>query len=137
MPIKQAVIAASALSLLYPQDEEIAGYSQQQFLTDLVGEARTDIARCLEAGAHTTHSTEVDYTELLPSLFQLNVGSFFRDRVLEAAEFIDPRQLGTCDDCGFSPFGDDTSTARKVAFDKICARVEGTRMPATELGLDA
>lgn len=60
-----------------------------------------------------------------------------RDRVLEAAEFIDPQQLGTCDDCGFSPFGDDTSTARKIAFDKIRARVEGTRMAAAALGLDA
>ena len=25
-------------------------------------------------------------------------------------------RLGTCDDCGFSPFGDDTSTSRDTAF---------------------
>ena len=30
-----------------------------------------------------------------------------RDRILEAARFIDPSHLGTTDDCGFSPFGDD------------------------------
>ena len=35
-----------------------------------------------------------------------------RDRVLEAADFVPLVQLGTTDDCGFSPFGDDLSTAR-------------------------
>ncbi|MBL7965177.1 MAG: hypothetical protein JNM31_15185 [Flavobacteriales bacterium] len=51
-----------------------------------------------------------------------------RDRVLEAAEFIPLAQLGTTDDCGFSPFCDDRSTTREVAFSKIKARVEGTRL---------
>lgn len=58
-----------------------------------------------------------------------------RDRVLEAAKYIDPGQLGTCDDCGFAPFGDDTSTTRETAFAKIRARVTGTRLAASELGL--
>ncbi len=58
-----------------------------------------------------------------------------KERVLEAAEFISADQLGTCDDCGFSPFGDDVSTARETAFAKIQARVEGTRMAEQELGL--
>nr|WP_241842813.1 cobalamin-independent methionine synthase II family protein [Streptomyces sp. TSRI0107] len=58
-----------------------------------------------------------------------------RDRVLEAAEFIPPGQLGTCDDCGFAPFADDTSTSRETAFAKIRARVEGTRLAAELLGL--
>ena len=57
-----------------------------------------------------------------------------RDRVLEAAEHIEPGRLGTCDDCGFAPFGDDTSTARETAFAKIRARVEGTGMAAARLG---
>ena len=51
-----------------------------------------------------------------------------RDRVLEAAEFIPADQLGTCDDCGFAPFGDDTSTSREIAFAKITARVAGTAL---------
>jgi 5-methyltetrahydropteroyltriglutamate--homocysteine methyltransferase len=51
-----------------------------------------------------------------------------RDRVLEAAEYIPVEQLGTTDDCGFSPFCDDTSTTRDKAFAKIRARVEGTRL---------
>src|SRR5204863_6902223 len=50
-----------------------------------------------------------------------------RERVLRAAEYVSPDQLGTCDDCGFSPFGDDTSTSRDIAFAKIAARVEGDR----------
>ncbi len=51
-----------------------------------------------------------------------------RDRIVEAAEFIPYDQLGTTDDCGFSPFGDDVSTTRETAFAKIRARIEGTRM---------
>jgi 5-methyltetrahydropteroyltriglutamate--homocysteine methyltransferase len=51
-----------------------------------------------------------------------------RDRVLEAAEYIPLEQLGTTDDCGFSPFCDDQSTTREKAFAKIRARVEGTAL---------
>ena len=58
-----------------------------------------------------------------------------RDRVLEAARFIDPGHLGTTDDCGFSPFGDDTSTSRDTAFAKIQARITGTAMASSELGV--
>ncbi len=55
-------------------------------------------------------------------------------RVLEAAEHIPVEQLGTTDDCGFSPFCDDTSTSREVAFAKIRARVLGTAQAARVLG---
>jgi 5-methyltetrahydropteroyltriglutamate--homocysteine methyltransferase len=58
-----------------------------------------------------------------------------RDRVLAAAKIIPVEQLGTTDDCGFSPFGDDVSTSREIAFAKIAARVEGTRLAAEALGL--
>jgi 5-methyltetrahydropteroyltriglutamate--homocysteine methyltransferase len=58
-----------------------------------------------------------------------------RDRVLEAAAYLPIEQLGTTDDCGFSPFADDTSTARDIAFKKIQARVEGTQIAAKEIGL--
>ena len=230
-PVKQAVIAASAISLIYPQDG-IEGYSRDQFLADLVAEAEADIRGSLDAGAHkvqieftegrlsvkldpskgllrsfvdvnnrvlegfsdeerarigvhtcpggdqdSTHSADVDYAELLPDLFRLNVGNVYvqlasepdrprvlqiikesirpgqrvfvgvidpidpcietpeevRDRVLEAAEFLSPEQLG--DDCGFSPFGDDTSTSRDTAFEKIRTRVEGTQMASEKLAL--
>lgn len=56
-----------------------------------------------------------------------------RDRVLQAAECIPFDQLGTTDDCGFSPFEDDTSTGRHTAFGKIRARVLGTRLAAQSL----
>lgn len=58
-----------------------------------------------------------------------------RDRVLQAAEYIPLDRLGTTDDCGFSPFGDDRSTARRTAFSKIEARVAGTEMAADALGV--
>lgn len=56
-----------------------------------------------------------------------------RDRVLEAAEYIPVEQLGTTDDCGFSPFSDDSSTTRETAFAKIAARVAGTRLASQAL----
>jgi 5-methyltetrahydropteroyltriglutamate--homocysteine methyltransferase len=58
-----------------------------------------------------------------------------KERVLEAAAVLPVEQMGTTDDCGFSPFADDVSTARDVAFAKIRARVEGTQMAARELGV--
>jgi 5-methyltetrahydropteroyltriglutamate--homocysteine methyltransferase len=233
LPVKQAVISASAISLLYPQDG-LEGYDRETFVADLVNEAEADIRRCLDAGAHkvqidftegrlsvkldpskgllgsfidlnnrvldrfspdersrlgvhtcpggdqdSTHSADVQYVEFLPSLLRLNVGNIYvqmasetdrsrplgvirdhrrgdqrifvgvidpidprvetpeevRDRVLEAAEYIPHDQLGTCDDCGFSPFGDDTSTARETAFAKIRARVAGTELASRELGI--
>ena len=57
-----------------------------------------------------------------------------RDRVLEAADYIPLARLGTTDDCGFSPFGDDTSTTRDTAFGKIRSRVLGTELAAKQLG---
>jgi 5-methyltetrahydropteroyltriglutamate--homocysteine methyltransferase len=57
-----------------------------------------------------------------------------RDRVLEAAKYIPIEQLGTTDDCGFSPFSDDTSTSRDTAFEKIRARVLGTALAAEIIG---
>ena len=54
-------------------------------------------------------------------------------RILEAAEFIPLANLGTTDDCGFSPFCDDESTSRDIAFAKIKARVDGTRLAEREL----
>lgn len=59
LPVKQAVISASALSLLYPQDG-IPGYPREQFLEDLVSDAERDIRGCLDAGAA---SVQVDFTE--------------------------------------------------------------------------
>jgi 5-methyltetrahydropteroyltriglutamate--homocysteine methyltransferase len=230
-PVKQAVISASALSLLYP-DDGIEGYPRSAFLADLVREAETDVRRCLQRGAATvqidftearlslkldpsgallkdfvdlnndvlerfdesdrrrigvhtcpggdldaTHSADVDYADLLPTLFELRAGAFYVqlasepdrrkvlelirecaeplqrifvgvidpldpeieapeqvcDRVLEAAEYIPLDRLGSTDDCGFSPFADDTSTARDVAFEKIRARVTGTDLAAKVL----
>jgi methionine synthase II (cobalamin-independent) len=133
---------------------------------------------CPGGDLDSTHSADVDYAELLPSLFQLKAGSFYialagekdpvhvlkiireymnpgqrvfvgvvapidphietpeevRDRVLQAAEYIPLAQLGTTDDCGFSPFSDDTSTTRETAFAKIRSRVLGTALASETLG---
>ena len=56
------------------------------------------------------------------------------ERILEAAEHLGAEGLGSTDDCGFSPFGDDVSTARETAFAKFRARVEGTKLAQTRLG---
>jgi 5-methyltetrahydropteroyltriglutamate--homocysteine methyltransferase len=140
---------------------------------------RLGVHTCPGGDLDSTHSAEIDYAELLPSLFELKVGSFYvalagekdrvrvlkiirehmkagqrvfvgvvapidprvetpeeiRDRALEAAEYIPPDQLGTTDDCGFSPFCDDTSTPRDTAFAKIRARVLGTALASEKLGI--
>ena len=139
---------------------------------------RIGVHTCPGSDRDSTHSGDVDYAELLPSLFELMVGNFYialagekdrvrvlkiirdcmkpdhrvfigvvapidprverpeeiRDRVLEAAEYIPVEQLGTCDDCGFSPFFDDTTTSRETAFEKIRARVAGTALASAILG---
>jgi 5-methyltetrahydropteroyltriglutamate--homocysteine methyltransferase len=232
VPVKQAVISPSALSLMYPA-EKIPDYSREQFIDDLLREHEIEIRRCLKKGAYrvqidftegrlavkidpsghllnsfidlnnlalsrfsveersrigvhtcpgndfdSTHSADVDYAELLPSLFELKAGNFYialagerdrrhalkvirkyrkrdqrvfvgvtapvdphietpeevRDRILEASEYIPIEQLGTTDDCGFSPFSDDTSTSRDTAFAKIQARVVGTRLAEKLIG---
>lgn len=56
-----------------------------------------------------------------------------RDRVLLAAEYLDPHRLGTTDDAGFAPFFDDDSVSRATAFAKLRARVEGTRLASALL----
>lgn len=233
LPLKQAVVSASALSLLYPA-AGLEGYSRDQYLDDLVTEHEGEIRRCLEKGAHvvqvdftearlslkldptrrllrsfvdlnnlvlerfspeqrqrigvhtcagadrsSSHSREVDYAELLPSLFELQATHFYiqlaserdrkriltmirqhakdhqrifvgvidpldprvespqevKERILEAAKYISPAQLGTTDDCGFAPFSDDTSRSRETAFEKIRARVAGSAAASQALGL--
>jgi 5-methyltetrahydropteroyltriglutamate--homocysteine methyltransferase len=131
VPLKQAVISPSALSLMYP-DQGIPGYPREKFIDDLLREHESEIRRCLQKGAHkvqidftegrlaikidpsgnllqsfidlnnlalarfsaeerkrigvptspgadcdATHSADVDYAELLPSLFELQVGNFY------------------------------------------------------------
>jgi methionine synthase II (cobalamin-independent) len=63
-------------------------------------------------------------------------------RLVRAADFIPAEQLGSTDDCGFSPFSIDEKPnhgspdyARDVAFQKITNRVEGTRRAAEKLGV--
>lgn len=231
LPVKQAVISASAMSLLYP-GEGIAGYSQEQFINDLLNQAEADIRKCLEGGAYnvqidftearlalkldpsrgllkqfidlnnqvldrftaqersrigihtcpggdhdSTHSADIPYSELLPLFFQLHAGNFYlefagekdketvlqsikenikpdqkvflgvidvlnprietpqevSDILVQASEYIPVSQLGSTDDCGFSPFADDTSTAREIAFAKIRSRIEGTKLAETKI----
>ena len=57
------------------------------------------------------------------------------DRIEEAARFIPLDRLGITDDCGFSPFGDDLSTARETAFAKIKARIDGIKLAEQRLGV--
>ncbi len=64
------------------------------------------------------------------------------DHLVAAANHIDKQQLGSTDDCGFSPFSIDEKPnhgspdfARDVAFQKIENRVKGTQMAAEKLGV--
>jgi methionine synthase II (cobalamin-independent) len=59
-PMKQAVIAPSMLALLYPLQEEVAGYARDDFEADLVNECEKDIRAAFAAGAVRV---SVDFTE--------------------------------------------------------------------------
>src|SRR5688572_11834064 len=58
VPLKQAVISPSALSMMY--SEEIPGYTRQQFIDDLLAEHEKEVRRCFAAGAH---AVQIDFTE--------------------------------------------------------------------------
>jgi methionine synthase II (cobalamin-independent) len=149
------------------------------------------IHTCPGGDCDTTHSADVDYADLLPSLFRMSAGYFLiqvasepdkarvykligehrredaggvpqvcfigvinpqdprvetpqevRSDLLLASKYIPKERLGSTDDCGFSPFSIDVKpkhgspdVARDIAFQKIAARVEGTRLASAELGL--
>src|SRR5678815_5024445 len=59
VPVKQAVISPSALSLMYPP-EEIPGYTRELFIDDLLREHETEVRACLRKGAHCV---QIDFTE--------------------------------------------------------------------------
>jgi methionine synthase II (cobalamin-independent) len=59
-PMKQAVIAPSMLALLYPLEDEVPGYSREEFESDLVGECEKDIRQAFAAGAARV---SIDFTE--------------------------------------------------------------------------
>ena len=59
-PVKQAVISPSMMSLLYPLEGELDGYSRGQFLADVIDECEKDIRQCFAAGAVRV---SVDFTE--------------------------------------------------------------------------
>ena len=58
--VKQAVIAASMMMLLYPLEGEVDGYTRDAFLDDVVDEVEKDIRQCFDAGAVRV---SVDFTE--------------------------------------------------------------------------
>jgi len=59
VPLKQAVVSASALSLLYPRGG-IRSYSREEYLDALIAEQEGEIRRCLKKGAHVV---QMDFTE--------------------------------------------------------------------------
>lgn len=107
-PVKQAVISASALSLLYPQSG-IEGYPREAFLSDLVSAAEKDIRECLDANAACV---QTDFTEgrlalkLDPSGGLLRSFVALNNRVLSRFSDAERQKIGvhTC------PGGDRDST---------------------------
>lgn len=59
LPLKQAVISPSAISLMYPA-EGLPNYSREQFIEDLLNEHEIEVRRCLAKGAH---KVQIDFTE--------------------------------------------------------------------------
>jgi 5-methyltetrahydropteroyltriglutamate--homocysteine methyltransferase len=59
MPLKQSVVAPSALSLMYPNDG-IPGYSREEFIEDLLREHEHEVRACLAKGAHCV---QIDFSD--------------------------------------------------------------------------
>jgi methionine synthase II (cobalamin-independent) len=59
-PVKQAVISPSMMMLLYPLEEELEGYSREEFLNDVCDEVEKDIRKAFDAGAERV---SIDFTE--------------------------------------------------------------------------
>lgn len=109
------------------------GLQVGRFYVQLASEK--DRPRVLKSMQHLLQPGQILFVGVTdPITAKIEAPEEVRDRVLEAAEFIPLESLGTTDDCGFSPFADDTSTSRETAFAKVKSRVEGTRMAAEELG---
>ncbi len=92
---------------------------------------RVHVLRQIAAHLKSNHVVFIGVTDPLDP--QIESPEEVRERVLQAAAFIPLDQLGTTDDCGFSPFADDSSTSRDVAFAKIRARVQGTALAGKAL----
>lgn len=103
------------------------------FFLELAGEADPDgVLESVAASLRPGQRVFVGVTDPIDP--EVETAELVRDRVLRAVEHIPVDRLGTTDDCGFSPFADDTGTARETAFAKIRARVEGTALAADALG---
>ncbi len=102
------------------------------FYLELAGEADPEaVLQSIASNARPGQKIFVGVTDPIDP--RVETAEEVRDRVLLAAKFIPLEALGTTDDCGFSPFADDSSTARETAFEKIRARVEGTALAEREL----
>jgi len=102
---------------------QFASEDEPERVLDIVSEHSSD-DQTIFLGVIDVNDPEVESAEAV------------RDTVLKAVNYLPVERVGTTDDCGFSPFGDDRSTARRTAFSKIEARVAGTRLAREALGLD-
>ena len=87
---------------------------------------KQSVLRAIKETAKPTQKIFIGVTNVLDP--RIETAEEIRDIILEAAEIIPIQQLGTTDDCGFSPFADDASTSRETAFEKIKARLAGTAL---------
>jgi methionine synthase II (cobalamin-independent) len=102
------------------------------FYLELAGEADPEaVLQSIASNARPGQKIFVGVTDPIDP--RVETAEEVRDRVLLAARHIPLDNLGTTDDCGFSPFADDASTARETAFEKIRARVEGTALAGRAL----
>ncbi|MBA2373399.1 MAG: hypothetical protein H0V74_04240 [Chloroflexi bacterium] len=127
-PLKQAVISASMMMLLYPLEGELEGYPRERFLDDVVDQVEQDIRQAFAAGASRV---SIDFTEgrlankndsrnpwtgrdMLQEFIDLN------NRVLERFSPEERRDIGihTC------PGGDmDSVHSKDVPYEKLLTKM--------------
>ncbi len=92
---------------------------------------KIEVLKCIKESIRPNQKVFLGVTNVINS--RVETPEEICDLILEASQYIPIEQIGTTDDCGFSPFGDDTSTAREIAFSKIRARVNGTKLAEEKL----
>jgi len=102
------------------------------FYLEYAGEKnKQDVLQSIKENLRPDQTIFIGVTDVLNP--RVETPEEIRDTIIEASEKIPLQQLGTTDDCGFSPFADDISTSRDTAFAKIKARVEGTKLAEQKL----
>ncbi|CAF1525745.1 unnamed protein product [Adineta ricciae] len=104
---------------------------------------KIEVHVCFDNKSDNVQSSGIDYSEVLEQIQphqrvfigvtdstneHVETAEEIRDLIPKAAKYIPIDQLGTTDDCGFAPYNDSEPISREKCYDKIRARIQGTKL---------